>query len=691
MFEELDLPLSINTSSEDPSATFFDPVLKRAVTYDVGVGYFTSGWIADTAQGISQFARSRGKGRWIVGHELQEKDLDCIVNSKTMADKEFQAKRIFEEEVDELLSVLKEDARLALAWLIRDGIVELKVAVPTNKLSGIYHAKNGIFSDGAGNDIAFSGSYNLTSRASSNWETIDIYRSWTSEEGRLRCEKKKHEFESTWQGRDPNLLIFTPTSTTLDKIKAYATTGSRPYSLPSGRPAVPQAIQNDEGKIRGYQEKAIKAWFAQNGQGLFCMATGAGKTITALTAATRLLDYFRTQQAKLVIVITVPYLHLGEQWADEAAFFGYDAIKCYGGKDKWLGTLQSAYNQLLSGDRDHIVAIAVNDTFKNSQFQSFLNGVRTNLLLVSDEVHNMGAENIAQKLPQQARFRIGLSATPIRHNDPFGTKAIFDYFGEPVIEFDIKDAIDAGFLCKYNYYPIVCELDPEELDEYIRLSKKIARLMAMGDKDDFSTSVKLELIKRAKLTGSSADKKRKLKQLLSDSQDRQHTLIYSSEAINDGKRDIDRIVQIVGRDCQWRVAKFTAEESKDQRAEILGSFRAGDIDAIVAIKCLDEGVDIPQTKTAYILASSTNPRQFIQRRGRVLRQYDGKGHASIYDFIAIPPLDKLGEDEETFNIEKSMVERELDRINEFAEISENYGHTLSTLRDIRKKLKLLGA
>nr|GFA45752.1 hypothetical protein [Tanacetum cinerariifolium] len=258
---------------------------------------------------------------------------------------------------------------------------------------------------------------------------------------------------------------------------------------------------------------------------------------------------------------------------------------------------------LLSGDRDHMVAIAVNDTFKNSQFQSFLDGVRTNLLLVSDE---------------------------------------------------------------------------------------IARLMAMGDKDDFSTSVKLELIKRAKLTGSSADKKRKLKQLLSDSQDRQHTLIYSSEAINDGKRDIDRIVQIAGRDCQWRVAKFTAEESKDQRAEILGSFRAGDIDAIVAIKCLDEGVDIPQTKTAYILASSTNPRQFIQRRGRVLRQYDGKGHASIYDFIAIPPLDKLGEDEETFNIEKSMVERELDRINEFAEISENYGHTLSTLRDIRKKLKLLG-
>ncbi|WP_239987014.1 hypothetical protein [Pseudomonas syringae] len=145
MFEEIDLPLSINTSSEDPCAIFFDPVLKRAVTYDVGVGYFTSGWIADTAQGISQFAWSQGKARWIVGHELQENDLDCIVNSKAMADKEFQAKRIFEEEVDQVFSVLKEDARLALAWLIRDGIVELKVAVPTNKLSGIYHAKNGIF------------------------------------------------------------------------------------------------------------------------------------------------------------------------------------------------------------------------------------------------------------------------------------------------------------------------------------------------------------------------------------------------------------------------------------------------------------------------------------------------------------------------------------------------------------------
>lgn len=691
MFKEIDLPLSINTSSEDPNAIFFDPVLKSAATYDVGVGYFTSGWIADAAQGISQFAQCRGKARWIVGHELQEKDLDSIVNSKALADKEFQAKRIFEEDVNQIFEALKDDARLVLAWLIRDGIVELKVAVPTNKLSGIYHAKNGIFSDEAGNEIAFSGSYNLTARASSNWETIDIYRSWTSDEGRQRCANKKQEFENIWQGNDPNLLIFRPSSKTLDKIKAYAAPGSRPYRLPSDRPAVPKAIQDDEGKIRGYQEQAIKAWFAKNGQGLFCMATGAGKTITALTAATRLLDHFRNQQAKLVIVITVPFVHLGEQWADEAAFFGYDAIKCYGGKDKWLGKVQSAYNQLLSGDRDYLVAIAVNDSFKNIQFQSFLNGVRTNLLLVSDEVHNMGAENIAQKLPQQARFRIGLSATPIRHNDPFGTKAIFDYFGEPVIEFDIKDAIDAGFLCKYNYYPIVCELDPEELDEYIRLSKKIARLMAMGDKDDFSTSLKLELIKRAKLTGSSADKKRKLKQLLNERQDRQHTLIYSSEAINDDKRDIDRIVEIAGRDCHWRVAKFTAEESKEQRAEILGSFKAGEIDAIVAIKCLDEGVDIPQTKTAYIVASSTNPRQFIQRRGRVLRQFEGKGLAAIYDFIAIPPLDKLGEDEETFNIEKSMVERELERINEFAEISENYGHTLSALRDIRKKLKLLGA
>ena len=322
MFEEIDLPLSINTSSEDPSAVFFDPVLKSAVTYDVGVGYFTSGWIADTAQGISQFARSRGKARWIVGHELQEKDLDCIVNSKAVADKEFQAKRIFEEEVDQVFSALKEDARLALAWLIRDGIVELKVAVPTTKLSGIYHAKNGIFSDEAGNDIAFSGSYNLTARASSNWETIDIYRSWTSEEGRQRCEKKKHEFESIWQGKDPNLLTFTPTSKTLDKIKAYAKTGSRPYSLPSGRPAVPQAIQDDEGKIRGYQEKAIKAWFAQNGQGLFCMATGAGKTITALTAATRLLDYFRTQQAKLVIVIRFCFQSFKER------IFGLESDSC---------------------------------------------------------------------------------------------------------------------------------------------------------------------------------------------------------------------------------------------------------------------------------------------------------------------------------------------------------------------------
>jgi superfamily II DNA or RNA helicase len=690
VFKDIDLPLSINTSSEDPNDLFFDPVLNCASTYDVGVGYFTSGWIAATAHGISRFAKSRGKARWIVGHELHEKDLDPIVNSKEVADKEFQAKRIFEEDVDDVFSALKEDARLVLAWLIRDGIVELRIAVPINKLSGIYHAKNGIFSDEAGNEIAFSGSYNLTTRASSNWETIEIFRSWSSEEGRQRCEMKKREFESIWQNKDPNLLVVGPSLKTLEKIKAYAASGTRPYSLPSSFPAVPSAIQDEEGNIRGYQEQAIKSWFSHNGQGLFCMATGSGKTITALTAATRLLQYINSKESNLVIVITVPYVHLGEQWADETEFFGYEAIKCYGGKNKWLDDLQSTYNQLLSGERDYLLAIVVNATFSNREFQSFLNGVRSNLLLVSDEVHNMGAENTVNKLPDHARFRIGLSATPIRHNDPFGTKAIFDYFGEPVINFDIKDAIEAGFLCRYNYYPVVCELDPDELEEYVLLSKKIARLMAMSDSDDFSTSLKLELIKRAKLTGSSRGKKRQLEKLLGENQDRKHTLIYSSEAITDGEKDIDKIVRLAGKTCHWKVAKFTAEESKEQRSEILENFKSGDIEGIVAIKCLDEGVDIPQTKTAYIVASSTNPRQFIQRRGRVLRQYQGKGIASIYDFIAIPPLDKLGEDAETFKIEKSMVERELDRVKEFAEISENYGDSLSSLREIRKKLKLLG-
>src|SRR5690606_23841016 len=126
MFENIDLPLSVNTSSEDPCTSFFDPVLANATTYDVGVGYFTSGWIADTARGIAKFAQSRGQARWIVGHVLQEKDLDCIVNSKNLADKEYEAKRIFEEDVDRVFSAIQEDARLVLAWLIRDGIVDLR-------------------------------------------------------------------------------------------------------------------------------------------------------------------------------------------------------------------------------------------------------------------------------------------------------------------------------------------------------------------------------------------------------------------------------------------------------------------------------------------------------------------------------------------------------------------------------------
>jgi superfamily II DNA or RNA helicase len=245
-----------------------------------------------------------------------------------------------------------------------------------------------------------------------------------------------------------------------------------------------------------------------------------------------------------------------------------------------------------------------------------------------------------------------------------------------VLEFGLKEAIEHGFLCQYYYHPVIVPLTEDEMSAYKELSLRIARAYASegGDDDGPSDRVKKLLIERARLVGKAENKMVKLLPLLEERRTSQFNLVYCGDAKDGGDRQVDRVLRLIGTRLGMRANRFTAEETPAERQEVLRDFVSGRLQALVAIRCLDEGVDVPRTETAYILASSTNPRQFIQRRGRVLRRAPGKRTATIYDFITVPDLDDLSHgDSAAFNIERNLVRRELIRVNEFAELALNRG------------------
>lgn len=695
-FRDLNLPLSLSTTELDPLKTFFEPVLSVARTYDVAVGYFSTLWIRDAAAGLAPFACNGGHARWVVSPHLSEEDLKAIADAASPEEQASRIDRVVRHSIDELLRQLQEEPRATLSWLVRDGVMAFRVAIPRNALRGIFHPKMGVFADAHGNEVGFSGSYNLTGSAATNWEDLHIFCGWRSREAQDRINLIKQRFERIWCSRDPNLAVHQPGDQALEPFIRITRVTDRPYERPDGsvdgRTADTRALPRDTLQLRTYQENAIAKWFGNNGRGVLSMATGTGKTVTALAAASRLCRHAVDRRTRLVVVVAVPFRHLADQWAEEAATFGFAPIVCYDQASTWMADAQAALAGLYARETGFVLLVAVNNTLANGPFQGLLRGLRDNLLLIADEMHNLGAPRLLRSLPENATFRLGLSATPDRHGDEQGTKALAQYFGPPVLEFGLREAIEHGFLCQYRYYPVVVPLTGDEMSAYKELSARIARAYASDGAGDDGPSDRLKklLIERARLIGKAENKTTMLLPLLDARSDSQFNLVYCSDASDGDERQVDRVLRLIGTRLGMRANRFTAEETPAQRQELLRDFASGRLQTLVAIRCLDEGVDVPRTETAYILASSTNPRQFIQRRGRVLRKAPGKHTATIFDFIAVPDLEELSlGDPAAFNIERNLVRRELSRVNEFADLALNRGEAMVRLRDLRKKLNLL--
>ena len=318
--------------------------------------------------------------------------------------------------------------------------------------------------------------------------------------------------------------------------------------------------------------------------------------------------------------------------------------------------------------------------------QSQLKYFPAKTLIVGDEAHNLGSSRLESCLPRNIGLRLALSATPERQYDELGTEALFNYFGaviEP--EFTLADAIKQGALAHYLYYPVFVELTTSESITYAKLTRRIGWILNKNPSFKDNDSLTSLLRARSRLIGSAANKLTSLRELMSSRLDTSHTLFYCGDGYQDNDlRQIDAVTHLLGKELGYRVNTYTTNTPLEIRANLLRQFELGELQGLVAIRCLDEGIDIPAIKTAVILASSSNPRQFIQRRGRILRPHPGKKQATLFDTIVVPPdLDR-----ETWEVERNLLRKELIRFMTFAELADNAAEATSKLLQLQNRYQL---
>lgn len=681
----LTFPPVMDTSSSDLIADFFMPALRAATRYDRGVGYFSSGWLRETAAGMADFAANGGRARWVTSPILDERDWQAL-SAGAEAHENAVLHEAMRRGIENLARQLAQDTLSALAWLVADGVLSFRLAVPRNKLErGNFHDKFGIFTDRSGEAVSFSGSYNDSIQGLRNYESIKIFSSRERAFASLVVGDAER-FERLWNNLDPNVQVFDLPEAAHEQILQLRT-NERPYRLPAGwEAAVPPPIRvvrphiPEEVVLREYQLEAIAAWYRQDCRGLLEMATGTGKTITALAAAARLYE----REGRLALIITVPYQHLVDQWQEDAKRFAFQPLLAYKSRLSWYGKLAAQVRDFVAGHRQVLSVITTHTTFATEHFQQAIAKLGTATLLIADEAHHLGAEQRRGYYPAQIPFRLALSATPDRWFDDDGTAALREYFGETAYEYPLERAIGTT-LTPYYYYPHLVSLTDEEMERYAELSTKIQRLMGYDDEERSSSdALRLLLIQRANLLNRAENKLRVLAELVDGLEKVDHALFYCAPG------QIDEVMPLLGIDKGLQVHRFTAEEDTRKRRQLLADFDRGLYQGLVAMRCLDEGVDVPSTRTAFILASSSNPREFIQRRGRILRRSAGKDFAIIHDLMAIPP-DSWAADRDSpmFSSERGIVRRELQRFKEFANPALNKHEALDGIWDVARRYGLM--
>ena len=678
------IQLSYNSLSDEIVVNFYIPCLEQAVVYKRAVGFFSSNILLQISKGLGAFADHGGKMKLLVSPQLEPEDYEAI--KKGYDARQYVTEKMIKD-FDFNIEFNQRDSRFEmLAHMIASGMLEIKVvALEENNNIAMFHRKVGIMEDASGNQIAFSGSGNETYNGYNlNDEDFEVFCSWKSDESEQRCSIKDLAFERVWNGVAKGLITIPFPEVIKNKLLTYKKESSSSFTeidkkfkdyliAKKNKPKTPEIAEGIS--LHDYQKEAIEKWAEFNYRGIFDMATGTGKTFTGAGAICRLFK----DKKRLVVFVCCPFTHLVDQWCEELANFNIEPIKCYGSVDYEI-KLNRAITKFKQKRSDFVCAVITNASFQKESIQNLIQANLSSTLLIVDEAHNFGADGVSKTLKVDYPYRLALSATLDRYGDEEGTAKLYEFFGEKCIEYSLERAIKEGKLTPYKYYPVIVNLNDDEYDEYIKLSKQIAKFHSPGG--SLSEAAKRLLIKRARLVAGAANKLKHLREKIIPYQNDHNMLVYCGavkygqvgySSNEDEERQIEAVLNLLNNDLHIYSTKFTSDENTEMRREIITSFKQQNIQALVAIKCLDEGMNIPAIKTAFILASSTNPKEYIQRRGRVLRKAPGKEYAEIYDFITLPrSLSNTSTyGNPNLGVEKNLVRKELNRLVDFANLSKN--------------------
>lgn len=655
----------------DLDREFFIPSYRESVFLERGVGFFSLGSLILDIDGIMSFLENGGKIHLVCNPRLSEEDINIIIAGQKL-DKDCITKTLLQQiSIESCFSEIELAALDVICNMICEKRLIIKIAYMPN---GLYHEKIGIFTDAEGNKIYFSGSANETVNAKIyNAECIGVALSWDG--GKKMIELQQDYFNKLWNncfGEKLQVMDF-PEAVEKQIFEKYRKNSSLEQAIEDYQKRKSGRFKQSK-KLYPYQKKAIDEFVNNEYAHFYEMATGTGKTFTAVKTVERAIS----EKGPLFVIVCVPQTDLQPQWKAAFEECGFEDIYYIGGLA--AGKSDENYDDasiLFYGEHKTAVCIAVYDTF----FAKFANQCQDidSLFFIVDEAHNL-TPSYLKAVPKAPLCRLGLSATLERFEkfQADGIKSFFTKDKNETFIYSIEEAIDAGYLSHYRYHPIIVYLNDEETNRYKAKSKALALEMSQEDRDEDKISrLRTE---RSLIIKQASGKLVKLKNMGGGYPFR-NSVVYCGQGKAEEESIIDRVTQIV-HDMKLRVSQFTSKTV--DRTKVLEKFSQGYFDVLVAIKCFDEGVDVPKLDKIYILSSDSSLRQTVQRRGRVLRlcAESGKREANIYDMVVLPTLLNYGSGC------RSIIASELARFSEYNRLSDNFEENKKIIDDIMKMYNL---
>lgn len=668
MIEQLNLKRVYSSSSDNLLRDFYNPVLEHAVKYDRISGYFSPTVFAVCAKGLSSMFVNGGKMRLITSIEVDRRTFESLTASNDLTSAIIEKYSIPDDPL-ELRTELEKNYYSLFVSLLKLGVIELKIALTVSG-TGILHEKIGIIHDKDNMMLSFSGSNNETVYGwTQNIENFKVFPEWDeSTKGYFNDDLNK--FEKYWNGSSEKIIILTVDEALKQKIfKNYEHTENVNELIEEIK--LKERLEynkpNQTRELRDYQKLAIQHWEDQGFVSIFEMATGSGKTFTSLNA----LNYFKKSKGYLRCILVVPLVTLVEQWENEvrALVEKVTIINATGSNPSWKSDFRKVSQSAVLGTEDDFILITTYSTFSTQTFRDLLtNYPKDDLILLADEMHNLVTENnINTASSENFKYRLGLSATPTRLWKQNESSIVRELFGGKSFVYSLADAIKNKALVEYEYKVIPVNLTEDEFEEYLNLSKQASRLSHFAkDKSNGPNPLATILTKRSIIKKQAENKFFALDQLievLKKRGDFHNALIYVDS--NSSLTNVQHILT----DKHIKSSKFTGDESLSLRNKVIKALYSKQIEAIIAIKCLDEGVDIPSATIGIFLSNNTDPREYVQRLGRVLRRHEqsNKSLAYVYDFIVLPPSTV----DSSNSSARNLVKTEVKRIKFFEELAKN--------------------